>query len=89
MELVMWIVVGIVVGLGVIALAPVLIVGGWFIIINVILRLLDGTIWLLDQRWRAIRPGIKPAPSFGSGYASSREQAVPVLSALPRPTSYV
>ena len=52
MELVMWIVVWIVAGLGVIALVPVLVVGSWFVVITVILGLADGTTWLLDHRWR-------------------------------------
>ena len=52
MELVMWIVVGIVAGLGCIVLAPVLVVGTWFVVLTVILGLADGTIWLLDQGWK-------------------------------------
>ena len=45
MELVMWIVVGIVAGLGFIVLVPVLVVGTWFVVLTVILGLADGTIW--------------------------------------------
>ena len=52
MELVMWIVVGIVAGLGCIVLVPVLVVGTWFVVMTVILGLADGTIWLLDQGWK-------------------------------------
>ena len=52
MELIMWIVGGIVGGLGVIILAPVLIVLSWSVVITVILRLADGMIWLLDARWK-------------------------------------
>jgi len=51
-ELVRWIVVGIVAGLGCIVLAPVLVVGTWFVVMTVILGLADGTIWLLDQGWK-------------------------------------
>jgi hypothetical protein len=51
-ELMMWIVVGIVAGLGLMVLAPVLIVGTWFVIMTVILGLADGIIWLLDQGWK-------------------------------------
>jgi len=48
----MWIVVGIIAGLGCIVLAPVLVVGTWFVVMTVILGLADGTIWLLDQGWK-------------------------------------
>jgi hypothetical protein len=48
----MWIVVGIVAGLGFIVLVPVLVVGTWFVVLTVILGLADGTIWLLDQGWK-------------------------------------
>ena len=66
MELMMWIVVGIVAVLGFIVLVPVLVVGSWFVIITVILGLADGTIWLLDQGWARMRggkrrPEVKPA----------------------------
>jgi len=54
-ELVMWIVVGIVAGLGFIVLVPVLVVGTWFVVLTVILGLADGTIWLLDQGWKKKR----------------------------------
>jgi hypothetical protein len=53
-ELVMWIVVGIVAG---IVLVPVLVVGTWFVVLTVILGLADGTIWLLDQGWKKNRGG--------------------------------
>jgi len=51
----MWIVVGIVAGLGFIVLVPVLVVGTWFVVLTVILGLADGTIWLLDQGWKKNR----------------------------------
>ncbi|MGH9782687.1 MAG: hypothetical protein ACRD88_00750 [Terriglobia bacterium] len=57
MELVMWIVVGIVAGLGGIVLVPVLVVGTWFVVMTVILGLADGTLWLLDQGWKKNRGG--------------------------------
>lgn len=57
MELVMWIVVGIVAALGGIVLVPVLVVGSWFVVITVILGLADGTTWLLDQGWKKNRGG--------------------------------
>lgn len=57
MELVMWIVVGIVAALGCIVLVPVLVVGTWFVVITVILGLADGTIRLLDQGWKKNRGG--------------------------------
>lgn len=78
----MWIVVGIVAGLGALALIPLLVVGGWFVVITVILGLADGAIWLLDQGWRKIRPGVKQAPSLGLGDPPSRKQPVPMLTPL-------
>ena len=65
MELVMWIVVGIVAGLGFIVLVPVLVVGTWFVVLTVILGLADGTIWLLDQGWKKNRksPACRVLPS--------------------------
>ena len=57
MELVMWIVVGIVAALGGIVLVPVLVVGSWFVVITVILGLADGATWLLDQGWKKNRGG--------------------------------
>ncbi len=55
MELVMWIVIGIVAVLGFIVLVPVLVVGTWYVVITVIMGLADGAIWLLDEGWRTIR----------------------------------
>lgn len=57
MELMMWIVVGIVAALGGIVLVPVLVVGSWFVVITVILGLADGATWLLDQGWKKNRGG--------------------------------
>ena len=57
MELVMWIVVGIVAGLAVMVLVPVLVVGTWFVVMTVILGLADGTLWLLDQGWKKNKGG--------------------------------
>lgn len=80
----MWIVVGIVAGLGAIVLIPVLVIGGWFVVINVILGLADGTIWVLDQAWKTIhgrkrRSGVQGAPSQGVGDATRGKQPVPAL----------
>ena len=72
MELAMWILVGIVAGLGFVVLVPVLVVGTWFVVITVILGLADATIWLLDLGWKKKREAIpKPlrlvrAPLFRS-----------------------
>ena len=55
MELVMWIVIGIVAVLGFIVLVPVLVVGTWYVVITVIMGLADGAIWLLDEGWRTLR----------------------------------
>ena len=48
MELAIWILAGIVAGLGFVVLVPVLVVGTWSVVITVILGLADGTIWLLE-----------------------------------------
>ena len=84
MELMMWIVVGIVAGLGFIALVPVLVVGGWFVVITVIMGLADGAIWVLDEGWRTIRgrkrrPEVKPALPLRLGDANGGKQPVPVV----------
>ena len=81
MELLLWIVVGIIVALGVLVLAPLLIVGSWFIIISVILGVADGAIWLLDEGWRKIRPAVKPAASLALLDTPGGTQRVPVLAA--------
>jgi hypothetical protein len=54
MDLVMWIVTGIVAVLGFIVLVPVLVVGTWYVVITVIMGLADGAIWLLDGGWRTL-----------------------------------
>ena len=86
MELIMWIVVGIVAVLGFIALVPVLVVGSWYVIITVIMGLADGAIWLLDEGWTRIRggkrrPEVKLAPSLGRGDAHGGKQPVPWVTA--------
>jgi hypothetical protein len=85
-ELLMWIVGGIVAAVAGIALALVLIIGGWFVIVTVIMELADGTIALLDQRWKIIRgrkkqAGPNPAPSLESGQGSGGKPLIPALSA--------
>jgi hypothetical protein len=55
MELVMWIVIGIVAVFGCIVLVPVLVVGTWYVVITVIMGLADGAIGLLDEGWRMLR----------------------------------
>lgn len=52
MELMMWILVGIVAVLGFSVLMPVLVIGTWYVVMTVILGLADGATWLLDHRWR-------------------------------------
>jgi hypothetical protein len=51
-ELVTWIVLGILGVFGAIVLIPVLVVGTWFVVMTGILGLVDGIVWLLDQRWK-------------------------------------
>jgi hypothetical protein len=51
-ELMMWMVAGIVAGFGFLVLVPVLVVGTWFVVMTVILGLTDGALWLLDQKWK-------------------------------------
>jgi hypothetical protein len=52
MELVMWIMVGILAGAASIVLIPVLVLGTWYVVMTVTLGLVDGIVWLLDQRWK-------------------------------------
>ena len=52
MQLVMWIIVGILMGAAAIALIPVLVVGTWYVVMTVTLGLVDGIVWLLDQQWK-------------------------------------
>lgn len=48
----MWIMVGILAGLASIVLIPVLVIGTWYVVMTVTLGLVDGIVWLLDQRWK-------------------------------------
>ena len=48
----MWIVLGILGVFGAIVLIPVLVVGTWFVVMTGLLALVDGIVWLLDQRWK-------------------------------------
>jgi hypothetical protein len=86
MELVMWIVVGIVAALGFIVLVPVLVVGGWYVVITVIMGLADGAIWLLDEGWRTIRgrksrAAVQTKLLLGLGDANGEKQPLPVVTA--------
>lgn len=81
MELVMWIVIGIVAVLGFIVLVPVLVVGTWYVVITVIMGLADGAIWLLDEGWKTIRnrksrASVQLAPPLGVGDAKGVYNAV-------------
>ncbi len=59
MEQLMWIGIWVVAGVGLLALIPVLVVGGWFIVVTLIMGLGDKTIGLLDQGWKTIRRRIR------------------------------
>ena len=84
MELVMWIVIGIVAVLGFIVLVPVLVVGTWYVVITVIMGLADGAIWLLDEGWRTIRgrksrAEVQTKLPLGLGDANSEKHPIPVV----------
>ncbi len=84
MELVMWIVIGIVAVLGFIVLVPVLVVGTWYVVITVIMGLADGAIWLLDEGWRTIRgrksrAEVQTKPPLGLGVANGEKQPMRAL----------
>jgi len=51
-QLVMWVIVGILTGAAAIVLIPILVVGTWYVVMTVILGLVDGIVWLLDQQWK-------------------------------------
>jgi len=85
-ELVMWIVIGIVAVLGFIVLVPVLVVGTWYVVITVIMGLADGAIWLLDEGWRTIRgrksrTAVQTKLLLGLGDANGKKQPIPVVTA--------
>ncbi|HSE59828.1 MAG TPA: hypothetical protein VLA99_14085 [Nitrospiraceae bacterium] len=69
MELVMWILVGMLASAGFIVLVPVLVLGTWFVVMTAILGLADGAIWLLDQGWKknARRPLLLAGVPRGDG----------------------
>jgi hypothetical protein len=54
MEQLMWIGIGIVAGVGLLVLIPVLVIGGWFIVVTLIMGLCDKAIGLLEQGWKTI-----------------------------------
>lgn len=85
MELLMWIVGGGIAAVAIIVLVPLLVIGGWFVIITVVMGLADGVIALLDHSWKMIRDrqkraGLNPAPSLGPGQGSGGTSS-PVLTA--------
>jgi hypothetical protein len=85
-ELVMWIVIGIVAALGFIVLVPVLVVGTWYVVITVIMGLADGAIWLLDEGWRTIRGRKRRAEvqtklPLGFGDVNAEKQPISVVTA--------
>jgi uncharacterized membrane protein YcfT len=85
MELMMWIVLGTVAALGVLALIPVLIIGGWYVIVFVIFRAVDAAvdaaIRFVEQGWRTIR-AVMHRPEVTSCLAL---QEVSVGTSLPIP----
>jgi hypothetical protein len=91
MELVMWILLGIVVALGVLALIPVLIIGGWYVIVFVIFRLVDAAvasaIGFFEQGWGTIQAVIHgPEVTLSRGVEKvilAKPQPIPVVT-VPR-----
>jgi hypothetical protein len=86
MELVMWIVIGIVAVLGFIVLVPVLVVGGWYVVITVVMGLADGAIRLLDEGWRTVRgrnsrAAVQTKLPLGLGEANGEKQPLLGLTA--------
>jgi hypothetical protein len=59
MEQLMWIGIGIVGGVGLVILIPVLVVGGWFIVVTLIMGFVDKTVGIVDQGWQTIRRRIQ------------------------------
>jgi hypothetical protein len=85
MDLMIGIVIGTVAVLGVLALIPVLVIGGWFVIIFGIMRLADAIILSLEQGWRRSRTGIPrlkvtPSPELEE-VSVPKSQSIPVLTA--------
>jgi hypothetical protein len=63
-----WIGIGLITVVGFIIMVPLLVVGSWFVIINAILGLVNGTTWVLDQMWGTVRGGKRrPGSNHTSG----------------------
>ena len=52
MELIMWIGVGMVVGLGCLVLIPVMVVGTCYVVLTTMLGISDGILWIVGRNWR-------------------------------------
>ncbi len=81
MEQLIWIGIWVIAGISLLALIPVLVIGGWFIVITLIMGLCDKTIGLLDQGWktlnRRIRTREKPALNAGQRNAIQSKELAP------------
>ena len=87
MEQLIWIGIWVIAGISLLALIPVLVIGGWFIVITLIMGLCDKTIGLLDEGWktlnRRIRTREKPLLKVGQQNAIQSKELAPA-SASPR-----
>jgi hypothetical protein len=86
MELVAWSVVGFVVGMLAIVSISALVIGTWFVVMTVALKVGDAAIWLLDQGWRVTRspeerPAVRPIPTSGGMEASGDQAPIAALTA--------
>jgi len=81
MEQLIWIGIWFIAGVSLLALIPVLVIGGWFIVITLIMGLCDKTVGWLDQGWktlsRRIRTREKPALKAGQQNAIQSKELAP------------
>lgn len=52
MELFMWLVVGMVVGMACLVLIPVMVVGTWYVVMTAMLGISDGLLWIFARKER-------------------------------------
>jgi hypothetical protein len=87
MELVMWVGLGAMAVLGVLALIPVIVIGGWYVVVFVIFRAVDAAvdaaIGFLERGWRTIQAVThRPEVTLSRGVEKlivAKPQPLPVL----------
>ncbi len=52
MELIMWIGMGMLVGVACLVLIPVMVVGTWYVVLTTMLGISDGILWIVARNWK-------------------------------------